>query len=117
MRHAAIAIVLAACSTSEPRSSTTTTELTAEEAWLQRALPALRAGSCTTCHGNPSANTIDFLAGTTDLEIRDTLLASGIVDQDMFASPLLTKGIHEGPYLDQAQVQAIVAWLALELGD
>lgn len=116
MRTAAIAILLAACSSSEPKSSTTTVELTADEAWLQLALPVLGA-NCIACHGGDSGFAgIDFLAGDTPFEIRDTLLASGIVQDDMFTSRLLTKGIHEGPYLTRDQAQALLTWLELELG-
>jgi mono/diheme cytochrome c family protein len=116
MRTAAIVILLAACSTSEPKSSTTTAELTADEAWVQLALPVLTA-NCIACHGdNPSFGSINFLGGSTAFEIRDTLLASGIVDEGMSTSRLLTKGLHEGPHFDGAQLQSIVTWLELELG-
>jgi hypothetical protein len=116
MRNAAIAILLAACTSSEPKTESQSAELTADEAWIQLALPALRAASCTTCHGNSNIDTIDFLAGNTDLEIRDTLLASGIVEEEMFQSRLLTKGFHEGNPLTGEQVDAILSWLELELG-
>jgi len=115
MRYAALVIVLAACTASEPTSSSTTAELTATEAWVGLALPALRAANCTTCHGQASnLPNMDFLAGTTDLEIRDSLLASGIVDAEMFTSRLLTKGQHEGLSFTAEQQDAILTWLELE---
>jgi mono/diheme cytochrome c family protein len=108
MRIALCFVALTACMTT---NEIETIEHSAKQAWTEVALPALRAGDCLACHGGATG----FLAGTTDLDIRDTLLASGMVKLDaMTNSPLITKGIHEGNYLSREQTDAILAWLATE---
>src|SRR5512139_1429933 len=109
MRFVFLALTFTACTTTNEPS---TVELSAQQAWLQVALPALRTADCTSCHGAAG----DFLAGASDLDIRDTLLASGMVslDDGMYNSPILTKGVHSGDALTVAEQQALLTWLEAE---
>ena len=116
MRYLLITILIASCASSEPpQSETRTTQ--AERAWLDEVLPLMEA-NCISCHSVQSVDGIAtnaFLVGGTPAEIRDTLLASGVVDT---AAPttsfLLTKGAHMGPHLSLEEARAIIRWLEAE---
>ncbi|NVB79138.1 MAG: hypothetical protein HOV81_12125 [Kofleriaceae bacterium] len=102
-------VLVTACA--QPNESSTTAELTA---W-DEALPAL-SSTCAACHGGSGQVAgIDFLAGSSSEEIRQTLIASGVIDfANPYASRILTKGIHEGPWFSAEQVDAILAWIESE---
>jgi len=90
-------------------------EITARKLWLQRALPLLKA-NCDECHGG-SMPDIDFIAGTSDLEIRDNLLAHQPVEVDLDSPPnshLLTRGAHDGPALNASQSSDLLEWMRAE---
>ncbi len=90
-------------------------ELTARKLWLSKALPLLKA-NCDECHGG-SMPDIDFIAGTSDLEVRDTLLAHEPAEVDLdspAASHLLTRGAHDGPALDASQLSDLLEWIRAE---
>jgi mono/diheme cytochrome c family protein len=102
-------VLVTACAQSN--ESSTTAELTA---W-DEALPALTS-TCAACHGGSMhVAGLDFLAGSSSEEIRQTLLASGVIDfDDPYSSRILTKGVHEGPWFTAEQVDAILAWIESE---
>lgn len=87
----------------------------AKKVWIAKAAPVLLT-NCVACH-NGSRPTINFLEGTGDLAIRDTLLAfaPAVVNLDAPASSrLLTKGIHDGPALLASQASDLLEWIAAE---
>jgi len=90
-------------------------ELTARKLWLSKALPLLKA-NCDSCHGG-SMPGIDFIAGTSDLEVRDNLLAHEPSEVDLdspSSSHLLTRGAHDGPALDASQLSDLLEWIRAE---
>jgi len=87
----------------------------AKDLWIKKALPELNK-DCAVCH-NGSRPMIDFLTGTTELGIRDTLVAfdPAVVNLDApQSSRLLTKGVHDGPALQSEQVSNILEWIRAE---
>lgn len=109
VKIAASLVLVTACA--QPNESSTTAELTA---W-DEALPALTS-TCAACHGGAiQVAELDFLAGDTSEEIRQTLLASSVIDvEHPYSSRLLTKGLHEGPWFTAEQAAAILAWIQSE---
>ena len=102
------------CRSVDTQESCAAEEDPAQRAFDEHALPVLLA-MCAACHDGASAPEIGFLAGQTPAEIRDTLLASGIVDvATPTMSRILTKGVHSGPYLSAQQVSEILLWLEAE---
>jgi hypothetical protein len=87
----------------------------AERIFVEDVLPILEA-SCGGCHAEAQLGGEAFLAGETWVEIRQSLLASRVGDLDIepHNSPLVTKGVHSGPYLTAAQTSAIIEWLEAE---
>lgn len=93
-------------------------DLSAEEArarllFTQKAIPALEA--CRACHD--AMLNIDFLAGGSDLEIRDRVLSyePAVINLDATGSSrILTKGQHQGPPLDAIQTSDLLEWLQAE---
>ena len=88
----------------------------AEKAWLAEALPIFQA-NCMVCHwatGEPPL----FLAGETPWQVRNSALASMVVN---LASPessrVLTKGAHAGPALLPREAAKILYWLQAESAD
>lgn len=85
----------------------------AERAWVEQALPVLKA-NCVTCHAGTDPS-ISFLAGNTVWEMRQSILASGVVNVDVpTASRIFTKGAHSGPAMTAAQASDLLAWLQAE---
>lgn len=115
MRYLAFLVLLASCIEYGDFDPAPTDPLTpAQRAWLERALPVFQA-QCIACHGNSTVDTMNFLAGDTPWEIRENVLASGVVDvESPTGSRLLTKGVHTGPMMSEADVAAILAWLEAE---
>ena len=93
-------------------------EQLARQAWIKQALPALKAGTCDTCHaGQMTMGAPSYLAGSDDLDIRDTMVAfvpTVISLTSPKTSPVLLKGMHEGPPLAADQISAILAWITYE---
>lgn len=103
----------------------TSDELAARQAWFNKALPVLTF-SCASCHvsgvgGSTPAPT--FLAGESDLDMRETLLSHVPVGVDKpslidFSSPtrseLLAHGDHDGPALDGVQTSNLLEWILAE---
>ena len=116
MRYLLLTILIASCA--DTQTSTATSHATAAElAWVDTVMPVMEA-SCISCHSVQSVDGIAtnaFLVGGTPLEIRDTLLASGVVDVDAPSSSfLLSKGAHMGPPLSVDEMRAIIGWLEAE---
>lgn len=89
-------------------------ERMARDKWISKALPRLTE-ACTVCHA--SQTNIDFLAGDSDLAIRDTLVGwpVAIVNFDApQSSRLITKGPHNGPAFTVEQASDILDWLNAE---
>lgn len=87
----------------------------ARTTWVDKAAPVLLT-NCVACH-NGSRPNINFLEGSGDLVIRDTLLAfePAVVNLDAPASSrLLTKGIHDGPALLASQASDVLEWIQAE---
>ena len=116
-------LVLAACSGSVDNGENnglTPEQADAQSKWLHGALPVFTA-ACRECHdGSMEAAPVPapgFLAGASDLEIRDTLIGfmPPVVNLGAAQSSLvLTQGEHEGPALDANQASAILQWLVAE---
>ena len=104
---------VAGCSTDGGSPAPTPELSNAERLWLD-VLPMFE-NACSSCHTTTNGAP-DFLAGDDAWEIRDNLLASGIVDPSKpTSSRILTKGIHSGPALTSTQNQLILDWLEAEL--
>jgi len=90
----------------------------AQTAWVKQARPALRDGTCDTCHaGQMTMGAPAYMAGMTDLDARDTMVAfipSVISLGSPRTSPVLLKGMHEGPALTAEQATAILTWITYE---
>ena len=107
-------IALGACATDDSMPTAETTVVESQSKW-DDALPALQS-ACGACHGNTAnVSGLDWLAGTTAEEIRENLIASGVVDfENPYQSKILTKGIHAGPWFTSSQLDVIVAWIESE---
>lgn len=90
----------------------------ARQLWVEKALPALREGTCLVCHGGEGARPmVDFLAGADDLAIREKALAfdPAVISLDApQSSRILNKGQHEGPPIVGAQKSDVQAWIQAE---
>lgn len=83
--------------------------------WVKQALPVFKA-KCSMCHDG-SMPDIGFLAGMTDLMIRDTAIAflPQVVNLNApQSSRVLSKGVHEGPQLLSPEASDILEWLIAE---
>lgn len=85
------------------------------EKWVEKALPVLGT-KCVMCHDG-SMPMIGYLAGATDLEKRDTLIAymPAVINLNApQSSRMLTKGVHTGPALDANEASDILSWIVAE---
>lgn len=85
------------------------------EKWVDKALPVFSA-KCVMCHDG-SMPDIGYLAGATDIEKRDTLIAHVPAVVNLSAprsSRVLTKGAHTGPALDATEATDILSWIVAE---
>ena len=92
-------------------------EQLARAAWIKQALPALKAGTCDTCHAGQRPDAPGYLVGATDLDARETMVAaipSVVSLTSPKTSPILLKGKHEGPALAADQISSILAWITFE---
>ena len=90
-------------------------EQLARDLFTTKAAPALNT-FCLSCH-NGSRPNIDFLVGTSDLEVRAALIAFDPPVVNLTApqsSRLLTKGSHEGPALSATSTSDILEWIRAE---
>src|SRR5690348_10596198 len=72
----AVMVLLVGCTglvSGEGDNGLTPEQRTALDKWVNKALPAFQQATCTTCH-NGSQQSIGFLAGDSDVKIRDTLI-------------------------------------------
>jgi hypothetical protein len=86
----------------------------AEQDWMRLAYPVFER-NCIQCHA--SADAVGFLAGSTPLEVRETLLSWSppVVDIDNpTTSRVLSKGVHLGPSLTAQETSDILEWLQAE---
>ena len=94
--------------------SITPEEKAAQDAFINKAAPALRSATCVSCHATMVPT---FLAGADDLEMRATLLAYDppVINLDApSSSRLLNKGMHSGPALNAAPLGDILEWIRTE---
>jgi hypothetical protein len=114
----AITILLAACSgeiQSDIYENLNPKDQVALEKWVEKALPVL-SKKCVECHGG-SMPMIAYLAGATDIEKRDTLIAympTVINLSAPMSSRMLTKGSHTGPALEAKEASDILSWIEAE---
>jgi hypothetical protein len=114
----AIALSLAACSgeiQSDIYEDLDPKDQVALEKWVDKALPVFST-KCVMCHDG-SMPDIGYLAGATDLEKRDTLIAHVPAVVNLTApqsSRILTKGAHTGPALDAKEASDILSWIIAE---
>jgi len=112
------AIQLAACTgtiDSDELAGLTPEEQAAQTAWLKKALPVFKS-TCAMCHDG-SMPDIGYLAGDSDLAIRDTLIAyqPPLVNFNApQSSRMLSKGMHEGPALTANQASDVLAWITAQ---
>ena len=89
----------------------------AQTAWVKKALPALKAGTCDTCHSGQMAAAPAYMAGEKDLDVRDTAVAfiPAVVNLNSpQSSRIVVKTPHEGPALDATQASDVVVWIQAE---
>ena len=118
MRYGVLVIALAGCSLyfgDGKEEGPPPPDLTpAERAWVEQAQPVF-AANCQTCHAGSVAQGMNFLAGNTVWEQRDSLLDSGMVNLGApESSRILTKGWHSGPAMTAQQASAILSWIVAE---
>ncbi len=85
------------------------------EKWVEKAYPVLGT-KCIECHGG-SMPMIAYLAGASDLEKRDTLIAymPAVINLSApMSSRMLTKGNHTGPALEAKEASDILSWIIAE---
>jgi hypothetical protein len=113
-RHWVVAsFVVAGCVGTDPSSPQTEPELSARDAWTQKAWPAL--ATCNGCHGTQPA--ITWLSpGTVDGAYTTVFMFQPpVVSLDSPASSvILTMGKHTGPALQPDQAIAVLKWLETE---
>ncbi len=88
----------------------------ARQLWSEKALPALTAGTCVTCH-NGSRPNVGFLAGGDEIAVRTTVMEFDPPAINLDApqsSRLITKGAHEGPPLDGGARSDVQEWIQAE---
>jgi hypothetical protein len=114
----AIVILLAACSgeiQSDIYEDLNPKDQVALEKWVEKALPVLSA-KCVECHGG-SMPMVAYLAGASDIEKRDTLIAymPAVINLNApMSSRMLTKGSHTGPALEAKEASDILTWIKAE---
>jgi hypothetical protein len=90
----------------------------ARQLWVEKALPALKDGTCLVCHGGAAPRPmVEFLAGADDLEIRQKAMEfdPAVVSLDApQSSRILNKGQHEGPPITGQQKSDVQEWLQAE---
>jgi hypothetical protein len=92
-------------------------EQLARTAWIKQAMPALKTGTCDTCHEGERPDAPPYLMGATVLDSRDTMVTfvpSVVSLGSPKTSPVLLKGMHEGPSLAADQISDILAWISYE---
>lgn len=85
------------------------------EKWVEKAYPVLGT-KCVMCHDG-SMPMIGYLAGTGDIERRDTLIAymPAVINLSApMSSRMLTKGSHTGPALEAKEASDILSWIVAE---
>lgn len=85
------------------------------EKWVEKALPVLGT-KCVMCHDG-SMPMIGYLAGATDIDKRDTLIAymPAVINLNApQSSRMLTKGSHTGPALEAKEASDILSWIVAE---
>jgi mono/diheme cytochrome c family protein len=104
----------------EQQAGLTPAQKLAQSAWLKQALPALKDGTCNTCHDGSMAPTAPpWMAGDKDLDIRDTVIGfmpTVVSLGSPRTSRIVVKGMHEGPGVTAPQAAAVVTWLTYEQG-
>ena len=92
----------------------------AQEAWLDKALPVFKP-QCTMCHDGSMATASPvppaYLAGMTELDIRDTAVAfvpQVINLNSPMSSHVVTQGAHEGPALTSPEISDVLLWIQYE---
>ncbi|HEY5951083.1 MAG TPA: hypothetical protein VIV40_36580 [Kofleriaceae bacterium] len=114
----AIALSLAACSgeiQSDIFDNLNPKDQVALEKWVDKAYPVLGT-KCLMCHDG-SMPMIGYLAGASDIEKRDTLIAYMPAVINLSApqsSRMLTKGAHTGPALEAKEASDILSWIIAE---
>lgn len=102
----------------EQVSGLTPAQQLAQTAWLKKALPALKAGTCNTCHdGSMEPTAPGYMAGEKDLDVRDTMVAfiPAVVNLNSpQVSRVVVKGMHEGPALSAQEASDIATWISYE---
>lgn len=87
----------------------------AHQKWQENALPVLRK-DCISCHDGSRAH-VGFLIGGDDFAIHDALMGfqPSVVDLDTASnSPIVTKGLHDGPPLAADEIAQVLDWLLAE---
>lgn len=124
VRRAVLLLAVASCTgdidQGEQVANLSPQQQLAQTAWVKQARPALRDGTCDTCHaGQMTMGAPAYMAGMTDLDARDTMVAfvpSVISLGSPRTSPVLLKGMHEGPALSAAGSTALLTWITYEQG-
>jgi hypothetical protein len=117
MRSIGLLALLSGCSFyfSEPSPSPSPAPNTAgDDAWVRLALPVFEASCKEACH---ASGPLGFLGGADAQAIRETLLGwqPPVVDLAFpTMSPILTKGLHDGPELDAQQTSDVLIWMQHE---
>ena len=96
-------------------SNLTPEQRVAQEKWVDKALPVFKM-NCFSCHSGSQPD-IAFLQGSSDLNVRDTLMGFDpqVVNVDApQSSRVLTKGPHAGPDMLADQKSDVLEWITAE---
>jgi len=89
-------------------------ERLARQLFAQKAMPVFEGAACVSCHTGLDMS-VEFLKGSSTMEMRETLLASEVINLEApQTSRILTKGAHSGPALTASQSSDLLEWLAAE---
>ncbi len=92
-------------------------EQVAQDAWIKRALPALKTGTCDTCHAGERTDAPAYLAGDKDIDIRTSIIAftpSVVNLGSPKTSPIILRGMHTGPALSASGISDVLYWIQYE---
>lgn len=122
VRRSALAVLLFAGCTGDIDTGISTeglspAEQVAQDAWVKRALPALKLGTCDTCHAGQRPDAPPYLMGANDIDIRKTIVVftpSVVSLGSPKTSPIILRGAHTGPALSASGISDVLYWIQYE---
>lgn len=122
VRRSALAVLLFAGCTGDIDTGISTeglspAEQVAQDGWVKRALPALKLGTCDTCHSGQRPDAPPYLMGDNDIDVRKTIVVftpSVVNLGSPKTSPIILRGMHTGPALSASGISDVLYWIQYE---